>query len=319
MKRAAVLFFLLVVAVVSASDGMQSNKLLAQRVFDEILTGGQFEKAAELYAPDFVNHGRSRDASLAEDQAAARGWRKAAPDLVMTTDLLLAEGDLVAVLWRSTGTNTGEGNGLPATGKRISGRGITVWRIRNGKLQEEWSEFNMLQILQQAGLLPGGPSTPQTPQPVLKDLTQSLQKLPADTVEKNRQIAKSVFEQILGQGKLELFDSIYARDFANHGLFQDSLVKDEIDGTNGFRQLAPDLKVEVTQTVAEGEFVAVTYLASGTNTAAAMGYPATGKSFVMRGMSIFRIHEGKIRDEWSILDQYQALKQLGLLSSPGAK
>lgn len=319
MKKAAVLLFLLFVAEISAGDAMQSNKAVAQRVFDEILTGGQFEKAAELYAPDFVNHARSRDASLAEDQAAARGWRQAAPDLIMTTDLILAEGDLVAVLWRASGTNTGEGNGLPATGKQINGKGITVWRIENGKLREEWSEFSMLQLLQQAGLLPGGSSTPQTPQPMSKDLTQSLQKLPAKTVENNREIAKSVFEQILGQGKVELFDILYSQDFVNHGLFQNSSVKDEIEGTNGFRQLAPDLKVKVTQTIAEGEFVALTYLASGTNTGAAMGYPATGKSFVLRGMSIFRIRDGKIRDEWSMLDQYQALEQLGLLPTPGAK
>jgi hypothetical protein len=51
-----------------------------------------------------VNHGQTRDVDLAEDQAAARGWKSAFPDLVMTADKLVAEGDLVTVLWSARGT-----------------------------------------------------------------------------------------------------------------------------------------------------------------------------------------------------------------------
>lgn len=313
MKKAAFAWLLLFAAAVSAADVLESNKIVARRVFDEILTGGQFEKAAELYDPDFVNHGRSRNADLAEDQAAARGWRQACPDLVMTTDLILAEGDLVAVLWRAGGNNTGEGNGFPATGKHINGKGITVWRIVDGKIREEWSEFSMLRLLQEAGLAPGGNPSPQTPQPMSADLAASLRPVPAGRLEQNRRMAMNVFERILGEGKIDLFQTMYSGDFANHGLYTNSTVKDEVEGTNGFRTLAPDLKVTVTQTIAEGDFVQVTYVASGTNTGSAMGLPATGKPFMMRGMSIFRIRDGKITDEWSVLDQYQVLKDLGLL------
>lgn len=64
----------------------------------------------------------------------------------MTTVLLVAEGDLVTVVWTATGTNTGQGNGLPATGKKVAGRGITVWRIVDGKIREEWSEFDSLRL-----------------------------------------------------------------------------------------------------------------------------------------------------------------------------
>lgn len=90
---------------------------------------------------------------LKEDQAAARGWKLAFPDLQTTVVQEIAEGDLVSVLWTATGTNPGEGNGLPATGKKVNARGITVWRIVNGKLTEEWSEFDQLRIMQQLGLV----------------------------------------------------------------------------------------------------------------------------------------------------------------------
>jgi predicted ester cyclase len=72
----------------------------------------------------------------------------------MTVLQEIAEGDLVTVLWTGSGTNTGEGNGLPATGKSGRLRGLTIWRIVNGKITEEWSAFDRLSMMQKLGLLP---------------------------------------------------------------------------------------------------------------------------------------------------------------------
>ena len=162
MKRKSLFLSVLLscVALLSASAGASDvqtqNKATARRVFDEIFNQGKFEVADEIYASNFVNHGVSRDADLKEDQAAAKGWKLAFPDLKMTVVQEIAEGDLVTVLYTATGTNTGEGNGLPATGKKVSGRGITIWRIVNGKITEEWSEFDQLRIMKDLGLLPAG-------------------------------------------------------------------------------------------------------------------------------------------------------------------
>jgi hypothetical protein len=43
---------------------------------------------------------------------------------------------------------------LPATGKKVEQAGITIWRIVNGKIKEEWSAFDQLSMMQQLGLLP---------------------------------------------------------------------------------------------------------------------------------------------------------------------
>ena len=67
---------------------------------------------------------------------------------------MVAEDDLVTVIWTGTGTNTGQGNGLLATGKKVEMRGITVWRIVDGKIREEWSAFDKLRMMQQLGLIP---------------------------------------------------------------------------------------------------------------------------------------------------------------------
>jgi steroid delta-isomerase-like uncharacterized protein len=160
--RRAIGFSILCVLVGSvsslAADTSDTRKAVAQRVFDEILNAGRFDVAAQLYADDFVNHGATRDVGLDEDQNAARGWRSAAPDLVTTIDKLLAEGEFVVVLWHAEGTNTGSGNGLPATGKRVKTRGITIWRILDGKIHEEWSVFDQAGIMLQLGLLVPAPS-----------------------------------------------------------------------------------------------------------------------------------------------------------------
>jgi len=136
-----------------AGDTIEANKAIAQRVFEEILNQGRFDVANEIYAPSFVNHAHHhRDVGLKRDQDAARGWKSAFPDLKITVNLAIAEGDLVAVLWTGTGTNTGEGNGFPATGQKGELRGITIWRIQGGRITEEWSEFDRMDIVQQLRL-----------------------------------------------------------------------------------------------------------------------------------------------------------------------
>jgi len=137
-----------------ASSLQEQNKAIAKRTFEEILSQGRFELATELYAKDFINHGLHSNASLEEDQAALRGWHAAFPDVVIVPEKLIAESDLVTIYWVARGTNTGTGNGLPATGKKAELAGITIWRIADGKIKEEWSAFDQLSMMKQLGLLP---------------------------------------------------------------------------------------------------------------------------------------------------------------------
>jgi steroid delta-isomerase-like uncharacterized protein len=126
------------------------NKAVAGRVFEEIFNQGKFQVAEEIYAPDFVNHGLRRNYDLQEDQAAVHAEKKAFPDLKMSVLLMAAEGDLVTAVWVFRGTHTGSGyDGLPPTGVKLELRGITVWRIVDGKIREEWTEFDQLRAAQQ--------------------------------------------------------------------------------------------------------------------------------------------------------------------------
>ena len=132
-----------------AVSQQEMNKAVARRVFDEIFNQGKFQVADEIYAPDFVNHGLHRDFSLQVDQAAVHWEKQALPDLKMTVDLMVAEDDLVTVVWTFHCTNTAAASPLPATGVKIELRGITVWRIVDSRIREEWTSFDNLGILRQ--------------------------------------------------------------------------------------------------------------------------------------------------------------------------
>jgi predicted ester cyclase len=126
------------------------NKAIAMRVFEENFNQGKFQVADEIYARDFENHGLHRTAYLQEDQDAVHAEKKSFPDLKMTVDRMVAEGDLVSVIWTFRGTHTAAGyGGLPPTGAKIAFRGITVWRIVDGKIRDEWTAFDEMTIYRQ--------------------------------------------------------------------------------------------------------------------------------------------------------------------------
>jgi predicted ester cyclase len=152
---AAVVAIVAVTPVFGKDQRADKNKAIVRRIFTDILSQGKFEVAPEIYAKDFVNHETTRDLGFDESQAVDHGWRAAFPDLELTIEREIAEGDFVTVVWRGRGTNTGNGNGLNATGKMAEGRGISIFRVEDGRIKEEWTESSQLVILRQLGLFPG--------------------------------------------------------------------------------------------------------------------------------------------------------------------
>ena len=93
---------------------------------------------------------------MAEDQASGRALRAAFPDLAVRVDRIIAEGDLVAVHWSSTGTNSVALGMFPGNGRRVTIDGMSFFRFENGRIVEEWSAYDNLTMLQQLGLMGGG-------------------------------------------------------------------------------------------------------------------------------------------------------------------
>ena len=138
-----------------AADGardasLEHNKAVTRRVYEEGLNQGRFEVP---YSEDFVGHGGNASFTHAQGMAEARGWREAFPDLNITIEKQVAEQDLVAVHWTARGTNTGAGNGLPATGRSVQMTGTTLFRMDDGRIAEEWTCANSLGLMRQLGMV----------------------------------------------------------------------------------------------------------------------------------------------------------------------
>lgn len=133
----------------------EKNKALARRVFDEMLNQQKYEVFDEIYAKDFVKHVDGRQYSLAQEIEQAKAMHGLSSDLVMTVDQMIAEGDKVAIVYTGRGTNTGSFRGLAVTGKKVVLSGMTVYRFSDGKIAEEWTVYNEMEILRQLGYAPG--------------------------------------------------------------------------------------------------------------------------------------------------------------------
>jgi steroid delta-isomerase-like uncharacterized protein len=145
-------------------------------------------------------------------------------------------------------------------------------------------------------------------------ITWSGPGLADEVAAQNKAVARSFFEDVLDKGKLEDYAKSHAPDFVAHAEGgRLASLEDDMAAAREQRQALPDMRVKVNQIVAEGDLVSVYWTASGTNTAAGAGMPATGKSVSIGGMTLFRFERGLIQEEWSVFNEYSIMKQLGLL------
>jgi steroid delta-isomerase-like uncharacterized protein len=134
----------------------EENKAIVRRWVDEAYNPGNVGLMDELFAADFVNHDPAnpmvRDLEgLKQD---VRTQQAAFPDRHTSIDELLADGDKVIKRFTFRGTQTGEWNGIPPTGKQVTLQGIDILRIENGQITEIWWGYDALGVLQQLGVIP---------------------------------------------------------------------------------------------------------------------------------------------------------------------
>jgi steroid delta-isomerase-like uncharacterized protein len=138
---------------------IEENKALVRRLIEEVWNQGHLAVFDELYAPDFLFHdpGLPQVRTREEDKQWIAGVLKAFPDFHLTIEDLIAEGDQVVMRWTFRGTNTGAlvtPIPLPATGKQVTGAGITIVRFAGEKAVEAWNQGDNLGEMQQLGLIP---------------------------------------------------------------------------------------------------------------------------------------------------------------------
>jgi steroid delta-isomerase-like uncharacterized protein len=134
----------------------EDNKALVSRYFHAAWNQGNPAVIDELFATNFQAHnpavpnGGSREGFNQFN----RVFRSAFPDLRISQDDVIAEGDQVVTRFTVHGTQQGELQGIPPTGKQMTITGMEIVRVSGGKIVEAWSEFDQLGMLQQLGVIP---------------------------------------------------------------------------------------------------------------------------------------------------------------------
>jgi steroid delta-isomerase-like uncharacterized protein len=136
----------------------EENKALIQRWFDEVWNEGNSQVIDELLAEDGVIHGLA-DATgqpvrgLEAFHEFHNQFRGAFPDIHVSVDDIIAEGDRVVARCSVRGKHTGEHLGFAATNTPIEFGGIAIVRIKDGKIIEAWNQFDFLEMNKQLGML----------------------------------------------------------------------------------------------------------------------------------------------------------------------
>ncbi len=134
----------------------EENKALVRRWGEEVWGKGNLAAIDELLAADIVFN--YPPPGVAPNREAYKQtvtmYHVALPDIQYTVEDMIAEGDKVAVRWTGRGTQKGEFMGIAPTGKQVTITGNSILRIAGGKIVEEWTEEDILGVLQQLGVFP---------------------------------------------------------------------------------------------------------------------------------------------------------------------
>ena len=119
---------------------LERNKELARAAI-AIWSTGDLSRVLETFASRYVMHQHQHGGAGGEG------------------DLQLAEGDLVATRFTSSGTHTGTFQGIGPTGRELSWTGMVIDRVQDDRIVESWGNWDMMGMLQQLGIVPTRPGS----------------------------------------------------------------------------------------------------------------------------------------------------------------
>jgi len=135
----------------------EGNKFVIRRSFEELWNKGNLSLADELFTPNYEHHDPSSpDFGRGPESERKRAalYRTAFPDLQLTIEDIIAEGQTVVARWSCRGTHKGDLSGIAPTGKQVTISGVSIARFTNGKMVEGWVNWDALGLMHQLGVVP---------------------------------------------------------------------------------------------------------------------------------------------------------------------
>lgn len=287
---------------------ISDNKAIARQFFTDF-DRRAFNEIPRLLAPGEVAHlpGVPQGLDWPAHQQYASAFVAAFPDSHHVIEDQIADAENVVTRVTFQGTHTGELMGIRATRRTIA-MGAMVWfRIKDGLIAEEWTQFDRLGLMVQIGAAPGPPNVapPREPAP---DRPETVA-----TIADPRAVVGRWFERV-DRGGVPDVDHYVVKNYLDHN---PPPIPGLSPGVSGLRQVFAfaltafgDFHHEVVS-ISEGDKVASRVTGYGTHTGDFLGIPATGKQVSMSGITIHRVKDGKLAEHWAQIDALSLLQQMG--------
>src|SRR5438034_9048441 len=142
------------------ASSTEANKAVVRRFVDEVMNQGKVDVIDEIVTADYVEHQTAPGTPATRDglKQMMTNFRQAFPDLHVTLDDTIAEGDKVVMRTTMHGTQKGEFMGIAPTNKEVTISGIDIVRFQGGKAVEHWGNQDDLGMMQQLGAVPAAPA-----------------------------------------------------------------------------------------------------------------------------------------------------------------
>ena len=133
------------------------KKTLIHRLY-EALNSRNLDVLDELFAENYISHANPPRPDLVgvkDSKELLANYLSAFPDLHVSVEEILADGDAVAYRWILEGTHTGSNLILPipATGKKVTIIGCSLLHVKDGKFVDEWEYWDQTALLEQLGVM----------------------------------------------------------------------------------------------------------------------------------------------------------------------
>jgi steroid delta-isomerase-like uncharacterized protein len=133
---------------------MTQNPILLADEFAQALNTSNVDLFDTFVAKTYVNHNPFVAQGVQGVKEFFAGWLAAFPDTAVTVEDAFVAGDKVVGRYTYRATHQASFLGIPATGRPITMRSIDIWRVQDGMFVEHWDELNLLEVMQQLGVIP---------------------------------------------------------------------------------------------------------------------------------------------------------------------
>jgi len=264
---------------------VEENKATLYRTFEEVWNKGNWSVIPEVISPDY-DHGNYKGHNGYKQLVTM--YRTAFPDILITIDQVIGEGQWLAYRFTAHGTFKTRFADVGPTGKKAKWSQWAFTRYKDGKVMTNLPLANILDFYQQVGVAP----------PVFRQ-----------EEERNKETLHRLYDEVWNKGNMSVAAELVSPEYDSYGF----------KGVEGYKQLVtnyrsafPDIHYTIDQIIGEGDWLAYQITTSGTFKSKLLNIEPTGKEATWKRAFFSQYKDGKVVTAVSYTDTVEFYKQIGV-------